>query len=190
VPLSSPREVAIALTPERGSSVDELIEEVLASGAEVSIVSEGVVFAHLPLDAVSALGASDALGYMSRQADLHPAYPALAAAGRPSDGVRSVHADRLHAAGFTGKGVKVGILDFGFERYGALQARGVVPAPAGSRAFNEVGRVETGTVYGTACAEIVHAMAPAPNLIWRRWTGARTRSLWQQTGWPIKASTF
>ena len=164
VPLSSQREVAVALTPERGSSVDELIEAVRAHGAEVSVVLDGVVFAHVPLGAVDALGTSEALYFMSRQAELSPAYPLLAAGGRPSDGVRSVHADRLHTAGITGDGVKVGILDFGFERYRELQERGLVPAPAAAQAFNQARRIEATTVHGTACAEIVHAMAPDAEL--------------------------
>ena len=96
---------------------------------------------------------------MSRQAELSPAYPLLAAGGRPSDDVRSVHADRLHVAGITGEGEKVGILDFGFERYRQLQNRGLVPAPAAAQGFNQAGRIEASTVHGTACAEIIHAMA-------------------------------
>ena len=60
VPLSSQREAAVALIPERGSSVDELIEAVRADGAEVSVVRDGVVFAHVPLDSVGALGTSEA----------------------------------------------------------------------------------------------------------------------------------
>ena len=164
VPLSSQREVAVVLSPDDGASVDDLIDEVERHGAEVSFVFDGLVFAHVPLDAVSELGVSESLYYMSRQAELSPAYPALAAAGRPSDGVRSVQADRLHAEGFTGKGVKVGILDFGFDRYRALQNQGLVPAPVRARAFTASGSLELGEVHGTACAEIIHAMAPDAEL--------------------------
>ena len=160
VPLGARRSVAVALTPERGASVDDLIDRAGEHGAAVSFVFDDVVFAHVPLDAVHELGDSEELYYMSRQAELKPAYPALAAGAAAADGVRSVRADRLHAEGITGKGVRVGILDFGFERYRELQSRGLLPAPVAARAFNEAGTVESGGVHGTACAEIVHAMAP------------------------------
>ena len=135
VPLSAQRDVAVVLSPEPGSTEDDLIDAVRAQGAEVSFVFDGLVFAHVPLDSVSELGASEALYYMSRQAEFSPAYPALAVAGGARDGVRSVRAGRLHGRGFTGKGVKVGILDFGFSRYQDLQRQGLVPAPAAAKAF-------------------------------------------------------
>ena len=164
VPISSRREVAVAMLPERGYSGEELAADAEADGAEVSLVVDGVVFAQVPLEAVSDLGRSQALSYMGRQAVLRPLYPASGGGGAASDGVRAVHADRLHAAGITGKGVKVGILDFGFQRYGELLERGLLPPPAGVGAFNSTGDIETVTVHGTACAEIVHAMAPDAEL--------------------------
>ena len=160
VPLGARRSVAVALTPERGASVHDLIDRAGEHGAAVSFVFDDVVLAHVPLDGVHELGDSEELYYMNRQAELKPAYPALAAGAAAADGVRSVRAARLHAEGITGKGVRVGILDFGFERYRELQGRGLLPAPLAARAFNEAGTVESGGVHGTACAEIVHAMAP------------------------------
>ena len=145
-PLSSQREVAVALSPDDGASVDELIDVLERQGAKVSLVFDGLVFAQVPLEAVSELDVSESLNCMSRQAELSPAHSALAAAGRPSDGVRSVQADRLHAEGFTGKGVKVGILDLGFARYGALHNQGLVPAPVGGR----VGSRHAGSGAGAA----------------------------------------
>ena len=80
VPLGARRSVAVALTPERGASVDDLIDQAEEHGAAVSFVFDDVVFAHIPLDAVHDLGDSEELYYMSRQAELKPAYPALAGA--------------------------------------------------------------------------------------------------------------
>ena len=75
VPLSSQRQVAVVLSPDRGASVDDLIDEVERAGAEVSFVFDGLVFAHVPLDVVSDLGASESLYFMSRQAELWPCLP-------------------------------------------------------------------------------------------------------------------
>ena len=164
VPLASLRSVAVSLTPERGSSVEDLIQQAEAHGADVTFVFGDTVYAHVPLDAVSSLGGSEDLYFMNRQTEVRPAYPALAAAGSVGEGVRSVGADRLHAAGITGKGVKVGILDFGFQRYSELQRKGLLPAPAAARAFHGEGSFEALSLHGTACAEIVHAMAPDAQL--------------------------
>ena len=78
--------------------------------------------------------------------------------------MRAIGAERLHDQGFTGKGVKVGIVDFGFERYRTLQSQGLLPAPAATRAFSASGSLELDNVHGTACAEIVHAVAPDAEL--------------------------
>lgn len=78
------------------------------------------------------------------------------------EGAALTQATLLHRKNITGKGVKVGILDFGFGGYGALQQKGVVPEPYTVRAFSN-GEPNTrlgGTIHGTACAEIVHQMAP------------------------------
>jgi subtilisin family serine protease len=76
------------------------------------------------------------------------------------NGVAAVHVDDLHRAGLRGKGVKVGILDLGFHRYSELRARNIVPAARASQRFGDSEDIESGTDHGTACAEIVHAMAP------------------------------
>lgn len=79
-----------------------------------------------------------------------------------SEGVRSSGAARWHAAGFTGKGVKVAIVDSGFEGYEALLGQ-ELPANVTTRSFTSDGTLN-GSVHGTACAEIVHAMAPDAEL--------------------------
>ena len=173
VPLGdATRTVSVALSPDEGSSVDALLAVARDHDAEVTAVLADVVFASVPLDQLEALGAAGELHYIAPQAQYSPSYPALAAAGSiATDGVQSVGADKLHAAGITGRGVKVGILDFGFQGYSALQRAGQLPAPKAAKAFNNSGRVEAESVHGTACAEIVHAMAPDADLYLAAVTG-------------------
>ena len=83
---------------------------------------------------------------------------------RVSEGVALVNADALQGAGVTGRGVKVGILDFGFQRYGALVGAGELPRAKAIRAFNRAGRVEANSPHGTGCAEIIADMAPKAEL--------------------------
>ena len=81
-----------------------------------------------------------------------------------SEGVHVTGADAWQAAGFTGKGVKVGIIDGGFRSYTRFLAGANVTA----RSFRRDGLLSTPNnpddYHGTACAEIVHEMAPDAQL--------------------------
>lgn len=79
------------------------------------------------------------------------------------EGVVVSGADKWHAAGFTGKGIKIGIIDGGFKGYKALLGK-ELPQNLTVKAFTEDGAVEAGE-HGTGVAEIVHAMAPDAELI-------------------------
>jgi subtilisin family serine protease len=68
-----------------------------------------------------------------------------------------------HAKGFTGKGVKVAIIDAGFIGLAERQAAGEVPAGAVTQDFCG-GTFNTASEHGTAVAEIVHEMAPEAQL--------------------------
>jgi len=77
-----------------------------------------------------------------------------------SEGVFTLNADQWHTAGFTGRGVKIGILDQGFDGYRDLLGR-ELPHDLTIQSF--VGGVEpdaTGENHGTAVAEIMHDVAP------------------------------
>ena len=77
-----------------------------------------------------------------------------------SEGVTPTGAATLHSAGYLGQGVKVGVLDCGgFSGYASLLGS-ELPAQVtlwnGGTSGDPVGS----SVHGTACAEIVHDMAP------------------------------
>ena len=158
--------VAVKLFAEDAAGREELEWRIEDEGGVVTATLENVVLASLPLDRVEAFSDDADLYYMTAQAQFSHDPPAAGAASRPrvGDGVRAIGVERLHADGVTGRGVKVGILDFGFQGYEALVRRGALPEPAARRAFNRSGRVENGNVHGTACAEIVHAVAPDAEL--------------------------
>jgi len=84
--------------------------------------------------------------------------------------VAKTRADVWHLAGYTGAGVKVGIIDF-FDStsWNPAQTAGEVPVPAGvicrSRGTAcDVWSVSPGARHGTAVAEILHEMAPDARL--------------------------
>jgi len=158
--------VSVKLFAEDGVAAEDLAWRVEDEGGIVDAVFENVVLARVPAAAVEAFGDDRALHYMTAQALFAASPPDGGASpgGGPEDGLRAINVERLHRAGLTGKDVKIGIIDFGFQGYAALERRGVLPRPAAQRAFNESGRMENGENHGTGCAEIIHAVAPDARL--------------------------
>ncbi|GEM_PF-1842005 len=80
--------------------------------------------------------------------------------GGKSEGVASTGADKWQEAGITGKGVKVGVIDLAFNTYTQFLGNATVT----TKSFRSDGQIEEltdkGLIHGTACAEIVHEMAP------------------------------
>jgi subtilisin family serine protease len=82
-----------------------------------------------------------------------------------SEGASTIHAPEFHArTGATGAGVSVGILDASFAKAKDLVGEEL---PEGAQATDRVReRLDSyEDVHGTACAEIVHDVAPEANLI-------------------------
>lgn len=77
-------------------------------------------------------------------------------------GVNVTLANEWQAAGLTGQGVKVGVLDLGFGGYKGLLGR-ELPDQVTLEAFGDTENLDQ-EVHGTACAEIIHEMAPDAEL--------------------------
>ncbi|MDP6607074.1 MAG: S8 family serine peptidase [Dehalococcoidia bacterium] len=71
--------------------------------------------------------------------------------------------DRWQAAGFRGHGVRVAILDAGFEGHEDLLGS-TLPARVAVRSFRSDGAIGAGIDHGTRAAEIVHRVAPEAEL--------------------------
>lgn len=84
--------------------------------------------------------------------------------GGKSEGVALTGADKWQAAGITGKGVKVGIIDGAFNNYQQF----LPTAKVTTKSFRTDRQIEdpadAGAIHGTACAEIVTEMAPDAEL--------------------------
>jgi len=80
-----------------------------------------------------------------------------------SQGVEITGAIDSHNAGFTGAGVKVAIIDSGFKDLTEAQQNGDLPYHITTVDFTDTG-IATEYLHGTACAEIVHDMAPETEL--------------------------
>lgn len=77
--------------------------------------------------------------------------------------VASTNANAWQAAGITGTGVKLAVVDVGFGGYAALQTAGVLPGSVMTANFCRGGLTADST-HGSAVAEVVHRMAPAASL--------------------------
>ncbi len=82
-----------------------------------------------------------------------------------TEGVFVIGADAWNAAGFTGEGIRIGVLDVGFDGYKDLLGSDL---PANVMAQSFIAGVEidqTGTPHGAAVSEIIHDIAPDSQLI-------------------------
>ena len=80
-----------------------------------------------------------------------------------SEGVHITQADTIQAAGITGSGVKIAVLDLGFT--GLANAISKSELPPNVITYDFVGDgIELGGVHGIACGEIVYDMAPGAQI--------------------------
>jgi len=151
--------VAVALSAIDRSKLPLLEEAVDNAGGTVTARLGLTIYARIPLNTVRGFERVAELDYLSAQLRAEPTTAHLV-----SEGVELVKADRLHRAGITGKNVKIGIIDWGYMKYRQLQSIGELPEPKATKLFRAEGTVWTGAVHGTACAEIIHDMAPDAGL--------------------------
>jgi hypothetical protein len=80
-----------------------------------------------------------------------------------SEGVALMNADYWHSVGDSGSGVKVAVIDGGFDSLTEAQTSGDIPASYVSQDFTGSG-LQTGTPHGTAVAEAIFDVAPKAEL--------------------------
>ncbi len=85
------------------------------------------------------------------------------------EGISVIDADAWHDAGITGEGLRVGILDLGFDNYERLLGE-ELPDKVTYMKFG-IRRDGGEVVHGTACAEIVHEIAPEATLVLAEYGG-------------------
>src|SRR5207302_1434664 len=129
---------------------------VARAGGKVEASYGGLIEATVPTDALAGLSSSAAVRYVRE-----PVRPVPEAVG--GQGVVATGADAWHRAGGLGYGVKIGVLDVGFDGYRAGQSNGDLPSSLVKADFCPAGGFQA-TAHGTAVAEIVAEMAPAAKL--------------------------
>ncbi len=171
-----------------GTIVVEIVHDDLARvearvagyGGSVRGTVAGLTLAAIPLDRLPEVEADDGLVVRIPvrvdipQSPQHaPSGPVRVAANRNlglhGGHVGRTNADDWHAAGLTGRGVRIGIIDaFDGALWSAAVSAGELPDPAGtlgcSFGWCSTGFPESGLAHGVAVAEVVHEMAPDAEL--------------------------
>ena len=129
---------------------------VTASGGRIRVAYRGMIEARVPVSALGRLARSSSIRVVRQ-----PARPVADAVH--GEGVWATAAAPWHRAGIHGEGVKIAIVDLGFENYRRSQERGDLPTGLTRVDFCGSGGFES-TGHGTAVAEIVSEIAPAADL--------------------------
>jgi subtilisin family serine protease len=157
-------QVQVAASPE---NLEAAVAAIEAAGGEVTVISNDrtLVQCWVPVTALEALSQTPAVDYIRQ-----PAQVILmdeASINATSEGLTPMNVPAWHGEGYTGSGVKVAIIDGGFTGYTALLGTDL-PSSVTPKNFvdgeNDPGDVDGGTPHGTACAEIVHDIAPNASL--------------------------
>jgi hypothetical protein len=125
-------------------------------GGSVEASYRGVLEVVVPRASLRALARSGAVRVVREPA--RPVPESVRGQGAPSTGATAWHRSGAH-----GEGVKVAVVDLGFEGYTRSQVNGDLPSGAVRVNFCGSGGFEA-TSHGTAVAEIVAEVAPAADL--------------------------
>ena len=151
----TPMIVKIYLIEEDPSYIEELKPYVI----EILNVKEDVVRAKIYTNRITDIAGMDFVSYVD--VPLHPYLDVIV-----SGGVECIHADKLHKINVTGMGVKVAVLDLGFEGYEELQEIGELPKDMTVKSFRADGDITGGgIIHGSGCAEVIHDVAPDAELL-------------------------
>ncbi len=145
--------ISVEIFPAEGQS--NAVEASLRADGATDVVRIGqVVSAKVPVSSLSRIAGDPRINWTQSAS-----VPVAEVTG---EGVAFTGADLWHAAGFTGSGVSVAVIDGGFAGYSSLLGT-ELPASVQTANFCDAG-LTTATDHGTAVAEVVHEVAPDATL--------------------------
>jgi len=144
-------EEKIRVIVEVASGSEETVtEDIRSLGGEVEISYNNMIQVLIPLSQIETLSNNDSVKLVR--------LPYEYVLDAVSEGVSVINADTWQGVGFTGSGVKIGVLDAGFSGYEALKGTDL---PSSITTWWAPSRGGPGTsIHGTGCAEIVYDIAP------------------------------
>ncbi|MBN2198718.1 MAG: S8 family serine peptidase [Candidatus Aminicenantes bacterium] len=142
-----------------GDPVPFIMGQIAFLGGDVKTRYEGQVEARMPAAGLLELAANPLVKFV--RLPLKPQPLAVTSEGVSLTGANLWH--DLEPYRTASSGLKVCILDLGFKDYASLLGT-ELPSSVRTRSFRTDGNLSAGSVHGTACAEIVHDMAPDAEL--------------------------
>ena len=156
----------MAVTIYLSGNVDGMVSFLEDNGGDPRNVGEDYIEAYVP---VTLLGPVSEQPGVLRVREIIPPEPDFGPL--TSQGVQAHLAQAWHDAGYTGHGVKVGIIDVGYEGLRGLVGQELPSSPAGVRCYTDIGvssdelaDCEIDGVHGNASTETVIDIAPAVSL--------------------------
>ena len=148
-------DVVVILVPAAGlaSTIDTTLFTAL--GVKILARSKGLMRVSVPVASLRAVSELPSVAFVRRPRRPH-------AQQTLSEGVALIRALEKHAAGAKGQGVKVAIIDGGFK--GADNLPEDMPVRRWFRDYTYTGIYAGTDAHGTACAEIIHDVAPEAEL--------------------------
>ena len=179
--LNDKDQITITLVLDQSENSDAVAEELAKKGIIVLGRYQNLIDIAIPMQFIQQFKTAEDAGQMFQQLSqlkhvVKLRLPLRTQESRQAlapEGPGVTGAEAWHKAGITGKGVKVGILDMGFRGYHNLLGRSL-PEQVVAESFMPGEDADGGDVHGTACAEIVHAMAPDAELFLAAYDGSLT----------------
>lgn len=134
-----------------------VLDSVDTLGAFFEAGRENLLQVNVPVLSLTALSANENINLI--RIPMEPMYSTV----YTSQGVALINADDWQASGFDGTGVKVGVLDGGFDGYEDLRGT-ELPESVTVMSYRHPYDIFAGTHHGTACAEIVYDVAPGADM--------------------------
>jgi subtilisin family serine protease len=157
MPIDTNGRIEVVLVPELGMLSESIdLGRLMALGGEVLTQSRHLVEVLVPLDRLAQLTEVPGVTFVRR-----PFRPQVDSS--TSEGSAKVGATTIHTRGHWGRGTKVAVIDAGFDKAMDARANGDLPTTWFARDFTGAG-LYTESHHGTACAEIVHDIAPEAEL--------------------------
>jgi len=159
------RDESLAVTIHLSGNVDEVVDFLVINGGDPRNVGEDYIEAYVPVPLMGQL--SEQAGVI-RVRQIIPPQPALGPI--TSQGVQAHGSAAWNQAGYGGQGIKVGIIDTGFEGISDLMGS-ELPTTVVARCYTDIGQFtsnlagcENDDVHGTAVAEAAMDISPEVSL--------------------------
>lgn len=170
--LNANRELRLTLELDT-TEIEDLKQSLEASGIRVTASSNNLIDIAVPLSLIEkAMLSGDPGGVFSQISGLDHVkrirLPRSTLHDRgevETESLLMINATTWHNAGFTGAGVKVGVLDLGFKHYLDLLGSDLPETVVGRSFIEGVELEETDSEHGTAVGEIIYDIAPDAELL-------------------------